>query len=461
MQNTTNYGLKKPDASDTYNIDDFNYNADTIDSQLKNQSNEINILKESVSSGKATVATAITGKGVPTVATDTFQQMATNISLISTEYDDLPIQVTNFNVTANDLVATLNWSVSSTTNLSGFRIVYKKDSVPTSHTDGQYKQVTSSTRSTAITVPDYSTYYFRMFPYNEKNQYQNTQYGAVVNESFVKRKLLSELPVGAKIKDLNSKYNGEPIIWEVLDHNHSGYPVNSTTVLVEKIITLKAFDGMEASNPDSNRKSYGNNRYMHSNIRKWLNTDANSWYSAQHSYDAPPTAANVWSNYNPYNGENGFLANLTTEFKSKILTTTLEVAKSTVTDGGGSETLSDKVFLLSTTEVGLANENGISEGVAFSKFSSDSDRLANPTSQAVDNNTYLNVGLADGKPWYWWLRTPDMSSTYLVRYVRASGTLDRNNAYSGIRGVRPTLNLQSGIVVSDSPDSDGAYIIEW
>lgn len=37
MTNTTNYGLKKPAQSDYYNVDDFNYNADVIDTQLKSQ----------------------------------------------------------------------------------------------------------------------------------------------------------------------------------------------------------------------------------------------------------------------------------------------------------------------------------------------------------------------------------------------------------------------------------------
>lgn len=34
METTTNYGLKKPAGSDYYNIEDFNYNADAIDTAL-------------------------------------------------------------------------------------------------------------------------------------------------------------------------------------------------------------------------------------------------------------------------------------------------------------------------------------------------------------------------------------------------------------------------------------------
>lgn len=43
---------------------------------------KIDDLKQSVSSGKDLIATAVTGKGVPTVATDTFQQMSENIGAI-------------------------------------------------------------------------------------------------------------------------------------------------------------------------------------------------------------------------------------------------------------------------------------------------------------------------------------------------------------------------------------------
>ena len=35
MKLTENYGLKKPDPSDIFNVYDFNYNADIIDSKLK------------------------------------------------------------------------------------------------------------------------------------------------------------------------------------------------------------------------------------------------------------------------------------------------------------------------------------------------------------------------------------------------------------------------------------------
>src|SRR5690606_23277787 len=100
------------------------------------------------------------------------------------------------------------------------------------------------------------------------------------------------------------------------------------------------------SGGNTDRSNYGNNRYLHSNIRQWLNKDTSPWYQSQHSYDNPPNNANVWSNRNEYDAEQGFLANFSNELKTKLLPTRLTVVKPS-TDGGGTEQVTDKVFLLS------------------------------------------------------------------------------------------------------------------
>ncbi|MFP3917705.1 hypothetical protein U5N28_07835 [Lysinibacillus telephonicus] len=41
MQKTTNYGLKKPEQTDFYNVQDFNDNADIIDQKLKENADNI------------------------------------------------------------------------------------------------------------------------------------------------------------------------------------------------------------------------------------------------------------------------------------------------------------------------------------------------------------------------------------------------------------------------------------
>ena len=276
---------------------------------------------------------------------------------------------------------------------------------------------------------------------------------------------ISNLAVGAKIEvPVLSAYQsrfGAKLVFKIADKNHSGYPANSVTLITEKIIQLMCFDAIEANNSNSDRKQYGNNRYLHSNLLQWLNSNAaaGAWYSAQHSADAPPTNANVYSNYNEYDAWAGFLAMLEPKFVAELLDTTQTVVKNTVTDGGSYETVTSKMFLASTTEVGLANENSIAEGSLLALFSNDASRVAYPTSECVSNSEYTNTSFATSKGWYWWLRTPNSSNARVVRSVYTDGTLHNDYACSGNRGVRPLCNLSSSILVSDTTNADGNYEI--
>lgn len=271
-------------------------------------------------------------------------------------------------------------------------------------------------------------------------------------------KLLSALPVGSVVKSTNTKYNGKVIRWIVGTQDTAN---GRTGLVAEKMITLKCFDAKEPSNTNSDRKDYGNNRYSQSNIDQWLNSQAASWYSARHSYDAPPNNANVWSNYNEYDTEAGFLSNFEADFRNAILDAVIRVAKNTVTDGGGYEDITRKVFLLSNTEVGLSNENSVAEGTLWSYFSSAARRQCYPTAEAVSNSEYTRSSLNASSYWYWWLRTPYASYAYGARVVYADGRLLYSGAYFGYIGVRPALYLESGNLVSDSTDTDGAYILQW
>lgn len=277
-------------------------------------------------------------------------------------------------------------------------------------------------------------------------------------------KLLSTLNVGDTLEvpvvsDWQSRF-GTNIVWKVADKNHSGYPSNSVTLITEKIIQLMCSDAKEASNSNSDRRNYGNNRHIHSNLLQWLNSNATAgnWYSAKHSADAPPINANILDNYNEYDGWASFLAMLDPKFVAKLLDTTLTVVKSS-TDGGSYETFTAKMFLASTTEVGLANENGIAEGVRLALFSNDASRVAYPTAECVNSSEYKNSNFTTSKGWYWWLRTPNSSYAYFVRYVRSDGTLDLNYACVGYGGVRPLCNLPGSLRVSESPNAAGNYTI--
>lgn len=266
------------------------------------------------------------------------------------------------------------------------------------------------------------------------------------------------MPVGAVVKSVNTKYNGAVIRFKVGRQSS-----DRVGLVTERIISLKCFDAKEPNNSNSDRRNYGNNRAAVANLLQWLNSAAGpgGWYSAQHGQDAPPDNANVWSNYNEYQAEAGFLSFFEADFRNALLNDTITVAKNTVTDGGGSERITRKVRLLTMTEVGLGNENGIAEGTKWPLFTDNNSRLAYPTAEAVSKSEYTSSNLNASSPWWWWLLTPYAGSAYDVRRVYSDGSLGWNYAYSGYGGVRPALFLAPDTLVSDTTDTDGAYILQW
>ena len=265
---------------------------------------------------------------------------------------------------------------------------------------------------------------------------------------------LSSLADGALVK-FGSIY-GKPIIWRVAGQNH--YASGQTSLIADRIIKYMCVDAKESSNSDSNRSQYGNNRYIQSNIHQWLNSDAVSWYSAQHSADAPPSNANVWSNYNEYDAFPGFLNGFTADEKNAICNTSLTCERASV-DGGGVDSFTAKVFLLSCTEVGLSG--GQVCGTQFPMFGSDSARLAYGTAEAVANSEYKESYISTTSPSYWWLRDAFASYSHCVRLVLTSGSLNDGSAFYGYRGARPALNLSSSISISSTTDSDGCYTLVY
>ena len=238
--------------------------------------------------------------------------------------------------------------------------------------------------------------------------------------------LLSDLPIGTKVADVNSKYNNKIIIWTVASKNHYG---NNQVTLISDILALKPSDAKEDGNSNS-RNSYGNNRYSLSNIHSWLNSNKDNWYEAKHSLDAPPFSNLVTTN--PYDTEKGFCTNLSTKFLNKVKTTTITTAIPTC-DGGGSENISCKFYLPSLMEVGLGKENGISEGSQFPLFTDNASRI-------------IEFG---GAPREWELRTPSSNNGYDFRHIRPNGSNYTNVANNGYIGIRTVCNIDANIEVEN------------
>lgn len=255
-------------------------------------------------------------------------------------------------------------------------------------------------------------------------------------------KLLLSLNVGDKVKF--GTFFGQPIVWKVLEHDHAGYPDGSTTLWSEKILALLPYDAKETS------LSGGNSNWGYSNIRQWLNSDADAgeWYTAQHSGDAPPTSGNVSAN--PYTGRSGFLKMFSGAEKAALLSTTIQYrATSSV----------DKVFLLSRTELCLSAMKA--EGVAFAALSKYSERLpwitAYLTPEAISLGSFS--GTTDDSWKYWTRSFNNDSAVYYVSEEATGASNEVEQPYYGYCGVRPACNISKTAVVSDNMDEDGCYTL--
>lgn len=279
---------------------------------------------------------------------------------------------------------------------------------------------------------------------------------------------LSNIAVGSKIKFGKYQVNTETpqeIIWTVVAKNHQctpAYPTNAITLHAAEILDLRCFDAKEPSNSDSDRQNYGNNRYSVSNLDQWLNKDAagGAWYSAAHTADQSPNSSSVVYANTQYANRPGFLNGFTTDEINAILSTTIRVVKPNV-DGGSYEDIQRKVFLPSTTEVGLSNENSIAEGSAWGYYTSNSARIGYVTQQCFSNTPSSSKPSSKTTAWYWSLRTPLCLYSHYPRRVRSDGSLGNSTACDGDNGVRPALNLSSSLLVSDSTDADGCYTVVW
>ena len=238
-------------------------------------------------------------------------------------------------------------------------------------------------------------------------------------------KTIADLPSKSKVK--LGKFSGIPLKWLVCRDSVD----QSLRLILDGesvgVIGNKMADNHEPNNPDSNRRNYGNNRYIWSNIRQWLNSDkpANQWYTAQHTYDAAPDYTNVA----------GFLHEWTEKEISVLENASWVVTKHSV-DGGGSESFQSKVALPSTTEMGLESNTG---GARIDIFNNNEDRVVS------------------GVPY--WCRTPYSSNAYDACTIHTGGTLHHYRTDNTGYGVRPLCKPVASTLVSNEPDSDGCYTL--
>lgn len=275
--------------------------------------------------------------------------------------------------------------------------------------------------------------------------------------------LLSNLPVGAKVKFGKYSVNGETaqdIIWLVVAKNHMStpsYPANAITLLTEKVIDVRAYDAKEPNSTIAARKTGGNNRYQFSNIDQWLNksADAGQWYEATHDADAPPTDANTGELGTGYDDRPAFLHAFLDAERRAILNTAIKTNTSS-SEGLTTEDITRKVYLPSLAEFGLDKLDG--NGTAW-EYVKTNNVEASLTTQARTYSLSKSL-LGDWEMYPCWTRSVQGSADG-VSVLSAKNSGGSYVAAKGNGGVRPALNLSSTCKISDTADGDGCYTFMW
>lgn len=386
-------------------------------------------LTEYYTAAKNNIKEAIVNKGVQVgddVSLNGYAEKIGEIPSAVVPTEDLPEQTV---ITGYGLQETVGINLSwRNVNAAGYFVKRKLGGVPVSTADGDTVCDIADTTYTDTGVQKGLEYYYRIFPYNTKRQFQAEIGASVVRVEYKSREnqiRVQDLKVGDMVKF--GRYGTSDYFWKVCDTltKDDGY----ISVAAEQNIGNLQWDAPENAkdnpNPITNRKNQGNNRYAFSNVRRLLNTDKEkgAWYVKQHDYDVAPSYATSY---------NGFLHDFT-DYEKEIIYTRSITCVLDESDGSGSETVEDKIWLPASYEMGLEIKTAESDHVF--------DGFQNTESRKYQSN--------------YWLRTMNGGASS-VRFVNASGALNYYNAGSSI-AVRPFCSLPTSAYLRWS-DSDKAYV---
>lgn len=189
--------------------------------------------------------------------------------------------------------------------------------------------------------------------------------------------------------------------------------------------SLGTADGTVSDLNHIHRARYGSNNWAESDLRMRLNSSAapGGTWTRQSKFSHKPSWADT---------ESGFLRGVDPDFLSVLGEVTKVTALNTLTDGGGSKTSTEKIFLLSRSEVYGSFENSVDEGAAYPYYKNYSDFA----SKNDGNDTNRIKYQSNGTPYYWWLRTPSSGHAHSVRYVHPAGAV-HNYYANNSHGIAP------------------------
>lgn len=287
---------------------------------------------------------------------------------------------------------------------------------------------------------------------------------------------IKELPIGSRIREQKSG-----TIFLVADHNHAGW--NGTTLVSDKVCLISCIDAAEPNNPDDRISKNGNNRYAHSNINQWLNSDKETWYAPMHEYDNAPSEDFIVSRQDvfssklfdpdgtfpaPYAYDNipGYLSRFESSFIDLLEDTVLPCFGPSDPDiihygPPSAEEITCRVFIPSADEIGLEDEVRW-EGYLIRLFRDARMKMCAPEPDAIHREKdfiYKQSAVAC------WLRSPVGNTSSMGKIYQAEhkfgdvvGAALMPHPVNYVAGIRPIMNIRDKAIVSDR-DADGIYNI--
>ena len=256
------------------------------------------------------------------------------------------------------------------------------------------------------------------------------------------------------------RYEGEPILWRCVSVDENGPLMLSDRVLCDSM----PYDARTSENSDSGshrrssyRSKYGSNHWRDSDMRSWLNSDADAgqveWLCGN-----PPKDGYIMGG-GAYDGKAGFLNGFTADEAAAIKTVTQRsiVSHPEYTAGYIDAPGTDLPYNTDIGSVADGYEGAHYENITDKVFLLDVKQL---------RTVYENLGgyyiaqNRSGVNWSYWLRTPVTDCNHDMRYVSPQGSIGRDAPCKGYYGVRPAFYLDTAYyaVTSGSGTAADPYV---
>lgn len=257
-------------------------------------------------------------------------------------------------------------------------------------------------------------------------------------------------------------YENEPILWRCVDIDDNG-----PLMLMDKVLGSMPYDAKTSENSatrshsrNSFRSSYGSNHWRDSNMRSWLNSDADAgkvdWLCGN-----PPKSDYVGYG-SEYDKKAGFLNGFSKAEIAAIKTVTQRsiVSHPEYSAGYIAGLGADLPYNTDIASVAYGFEKAYYENIIDKVFLPDVKQLNTIYNNSNILGNYYLAKNKDGIRWSYWLRTPITDCNHDMRYVETDGNIYRVAPYFGHIGVRPAFYLDTDyyIVSEGNGEVNSPYV---